>query len=85
MQMGPSNQAIPSITVFSKPDCPLCDELKDELCRRHIEFVEQTIISSEEWFLRYQYRVPVVVGQDGREFDPPFSEQDYRLWTGKSG
>ena len=85
MLVRPSDQAIPSLTVFSKPDCPLCDQLKDELCRRNIEFVEQTIVDSKERFMRYRYRVPVVVSPDGREFDSPFGESDYRLWTGESG
>lgn len=85
MVMRPSDQAISSLTVFSKPDCPLCDHLKDELCRRNIKFVEQTIVGSEVWFLKYRYRVPVVVNRDGREFDPPFGESEYRLWSGESG
>ena len=71
----------PSCTVYSKPNCPLCDHLKDELNSRGIAFDERNIVLSEELFARYQSRIPVVVGPDGREFDPPFSDHDYDLWS----
>lgn len=81
----PTDHSGSPLTVYSKPDCHLCDNLKDELNRRRIGFVEQTIVGSEEWYRMYRHRVPVVVGRDGREFDPPFSESDYRLWMRESG
>lgn len=59
--------------VYTKPDCPLCDELKDELKFRKIQFEERNIVTRMSWFRLYRHRVPVVVTSDGREHNPPFS------------
>ena len=85
MSRSSLHEAHSILRVYSKPDCPLCDELKDELNRRKIGFVERSIMDSEDWFRRYQIRVPVVVSAGGREFDPPFSEGDYGAWSRESG
>ena len=76
-----SSAGNPACIVYSKPNCPLCDHLKDELNSRGITFDERNIVLSEELYSRYQTRIPVVVGPDGREFDPPFSDQDYEAWS----
>jgi glutaredoxin len=51
------------VEVYTKPGCPLCDEmldLFDETPKTH------NILERQEWFDAYRYRVPVVV-IDGRE------------------
>lgn len=60
------------LIVYTRSDCPLCDELKDELARQSVAFVERDITTDAEWYGRYRERIPVVVDGSGREHDPPF-------------
>lgn len=69
------------LVVFSKHDCPLCDELKDRLKGRNIPFAEHDIRSRRDWFDRYGQRVPVVLLPHGEEFDPPFSNLQLESWS----
>lgn len=61
------------LTLYSKTDCPLCDELKDELVRLAVPFVERDIATDTTWYRRYRHRIPVLVDAAGREHDPPFT------------
>ena len=61
------------VVIYSKPDCLLCDELKDLLRGRGIPFEERSIVTRLTWFRLYRHRVPVLVMPNGREHGPPFS------------
>lgn len=78
--MGPHEAALllaiefgPVLILYTKPDCPLCDELKDELARLAVEYAERSITMDVHWYRRYRERIPVIVDDQGREHDPPFT------------
>jgi glutaredoxin len=58
------------VAIYSKPDCPLCDEAKEVLLRvqRRVPFTltEINIETDPELFERYKYDIPVVF-VDGRK------------------
>jgi glutaredoxin len=58
------------ITIYSKPDCHLCDLAKDviERCREKIDFSLQVVDISQdpELFQQYQNDIPVIL-LDGKE------------------
>ncbi len=56
------------VEVYTKPGCPLCDEmldLFDEVSLPAGQPVTHNILEQQHWFDAYRYRVPVVV-IDGR-------------------
>jgi glutaredoxin len=59
-----------TITIYSKPDCHLCDLAKDvvERCRKKIDFTLEVIDISQnpELFERYRNDIPVIL-LDGKE------------------
>lgn len=63
------------VTLYSKPDCPLCDELKAELdgLRDQFEFtlVERNIEDDNVDFERYRYLIPVLDIEGGPILYPP--------------
>jgi glutaredoxin len=52
------------VEIYSKPDCPLCDEAKAVVCaaraRFSFELVERNIEDDAELFARFRYDIPVV-------------------------
>ena len=59
--------------VYSRTDCPLCDELGDQLKSLRIPFEWCNIGHDEELFRRYARRIPVIRLPSGQEHDPPHS------------
>jgi glutaredoxin len=59
-----------NVEIYSKPDCPLCDEAKHVLLtvQRRVPFqlTEIDIESDPDLFDRYKYDIPVIV-IDGRK------------------
>jgi glutaredoxin len=52
------------VEVYTKPGCPLCDEMLDLFEEVHLpegQPVLHNILEKDEWFDAYRYRVPVVV------------------------
>ena len=68
------------LVVYTRANCPLCDELKDELRRCALLFAERDIATNADWYARYRERIPVVVDPDGAEFDPPFDSTLLAAW-----
>jgi glutaredoxin len=70
------------ITLYSKPDCPLCDELKAELDILHMGFgftlVDCNIEEDEVAFQRYRYLIPVLDIENGPILYPPHTMQTTR-------
>lgn len=58
------------ITIYSKPDCHLCDVAKDvvERCHQKVEFALEVVDISQnpELLERYRNDIPVIL-LDGRE------------------
>jgi glutaredoxin len=58
------------ITIYSKPDCHLCDVAKDVIdhCRQQVDFVLEVVDISQdpELFERYRSDIPVIL-LDGEE------------------
>jgi glutaredoxin len=52
------------VEIYSKPDCPLCDEAKELVEHAQddlgFELVVRNILTNEGWFADYRYLVPVV-------------------------
>lgn len=63
------------VTLYVKPDCPLCDELKADLAGLRaeiaLEITERNIEADEEDFRRYRYLIPVLDIEGGELLYPP--------------
>ena len=63
------------VTLYSKPDCPLCDELKADLLALQPEMGfsldECNIEQSPDAFARFRYLIPVLNIEDGELLFPP--------------
>lgn len=61
-----------TVEIYSKPDCPLCDEAKEVLARvqRRIPFTlrEVDITLDPEQYERYRYDIPVVLVNGRKAF-----------------
>jgi glutaredoxin len=61
---------LPTVTLYSKPDCPLCDEAREALervrGRASFELREVDIATDGELEMRLRERIPVVA-LDGEE------------------
>ena len=61
---------MPLITIYSKPDCHLCDRAKEviERCQTKVEFAIEVVDISQnpELLQRYRDDIPVIL-LDGRE------------------
>jgi uncharacterized membrane protein/glutaredoxin len=70
------------VVLYTKEDCPLCDEAEALLQRLQGEYqftVETVDIASDgDLFQRYQYTVPVVVVGDGLTVAAPVTEERLR-------
>src|SRR6266545_5012315 len=58
------------LTVYSKPECHLCDDLRaqlEELAPIYdLDITEVNILDDPELFNAYHEKIPVVVAEDGR-------------------
>lgn len=61
---------MPTVTLFTKPGCHLCDRAKDVIrgVRRHVafEFEEKNILDDAALYDLYKNDIPVIL-LDGRE------------------
>lgn len=69
-----------SLILYTRPECSLCDELKERLKARHLRFRVRDIRESDVWYERYAHAVPVVVAS-GREFTYPIGNDVLDAWT----
>lgn len=67
------------VTLYTKPDCPLCDELKNDLYflreRHAFILIERNIEEDGSDFERYRYLIPVLDIENGPVLHPPHSWQ----------
>ena len=63
------------VTLYTKPGCVLCDELKADLLALQPEIgfalVEQNIEEDEDDFARFRYLIPTVDVENGPLLTPP--------------
>jgi glutaredoxin len=68
--------AVPHLTLYTKPECHLCEEALatlERLCRRYPHDLQTVDITSDPSLLeRYQYRIPVLA-VDGSEYAAPLT------------
>ena len=55
---------MPPVTLYTRPGCGLCDEMKAELVKRGYEVYETNVDLDPELKRKYGWDVPVAV-QDG--------------------
>ncbi|NJN82448.1 MAG: glutaredoxin family protein [Caldilineaceae bacterium] len=70
------------LTLYGKPDCHLCHELKAELLLLQEEFgfllTERNIEESPDDLARYRFLIPVLDFEDGPVHYPPHDMQAIR-------
>lgn len=71
------------VTLFSSPDCCLCDDALDLLIRvardRALDIAKRNIYEDKGLMIKYRHSIPVVkIGSDGLELNWPFNEDDLR-------
>ena len=63
------------VVLYSKPDCGLCDDLKQELLEiqktMHFDLIERNIVEDDALFARYRYLIPVLDIEGGELLYPP--------------
>jgi thiol-disulfide isomerase/thioredoxin len=63
------------VVLYGKPDCGLCDELKQELLEiqkeLQFELIERNILEDAETSTRYRYLIPVLDIEGGELLYPP--------------
>ena len=63
------------VILYTKPDCPLCDELKGDLAEFQaemgFELTERNIEKDKTDFRRYRYLIPVLDIEGGELLTPP--------------
>jgi glutaredoxin len=54
----------PTVVLYGKPGCPLCDEARERLDEaaetRRFRLELRNILERDEWFDAFRYRVPVL-------------------------
>jgi hypothetical protein len=56
-------QQMPTLILYSKPDCHLCEGLQEKLMQIQLlpfDLEVRDITTQAEWFAAYQYEVPVL-------------------------
>ncbi len=57
-----------SVIMYTLRNCPTCDQARDGLTERGIEFEERRVDENEEWWeeaLNYAFTVPVIIWGEG--------------------
>lgn len=73
---------MPSVILYSKPGCHLCDEareyLEDAAAEQGIAYDEIDILRDPALFERYRYRIPVIVVAGEERLEGNIEESDVR-------
>ena len=71
------------VTLYTKPDCALCDELKADLLALQPEIgftlTERNIEEDAGDFARFRYLIPVLDVEDGPLLTPPHDFMQLRI------
>ena len=63
-----------SLKLFSRQDCPLCEDVEELLLSLAIEFEYIDIDESDELLKKYHTQVPVLMNSKGDSLNWPFEE-----------
>ncbi len=55
------------VTLYTKPSCSLCTKAKVLLLQAKLKFTEINVLEDADLMERYQFEIPVLIGDDGRE------------------
>ena len=70
------------VEIYTKPDCPLCDEGKELLENAQddlgFELVSHNILIHAGWYAAHRYFVPVVFIDGVRALELRFTEEDLK-------
>lgn len=76
------------VTLYTKPNCPLCDKALDQIerARREVEFELQliNILEDEVVYYRYRYEIPVVCAEGEELFRHRLTSEALVEWVRKS-
>lgn len=77
---------MPSLTLFQRDDCPLCDHALAALAQARVPDFETVWIDGDDGLeARYGIRVPVLREEaSGRELDWPFDADRLRAFVGEA-
>lgn len=67
--------------LYSRHDCPLCEEVEDMLIRANISYDFINIDDDEALRKAYHVRVPVLVNAHQKELTWPFDEQQLQAFA----
>lgn len=70
--------APPSVILYGKTDCHLCDDAEAILVRLGADYRKVDIQGSAELFERFRYRIPVIEIEDGQMLDWPTTTERVR-------
>lgn len=62
--------------LYSRNDCPLCEDVEDSLLKLNIKYTFVDIDSDEKLLKKYHVRIPVLVNKHNQELCWPFEEAD---------
>jgi glutaredoxin len=72
----------PKVELYSKPQCPLCEEARDVLSDVRVqvdfELVEHNILTDPVAYSRYRYDIPVVFIDGEKVFSHRVDEQQLK-------
>jgi glutaredoxin-related protein len=63
------------LRLFSRQDCPLCEDVEDQLNGLGVQFEFIDIDESEELLKKYHVRVPVLKNSLNNSLNWPFDEK----------
>ena len=76
---GPHRQVTPTVTLYGRPGCHLCDEARETLervqTRTPFALLEVDITTDDELHMRYLERIPVITLDGEHLFDYEVDEQ----------
>ncbi len=77
------------VVVYSKPDCCLCDELKQQLQRlgtqHRFDLREVNILEDQQAFERYKDQIPVVFINGRKAFKYRLDEKEFLKRLAREG
>ena len=66
------------ITIYSKPDCHLCDNAKAILKKMNLDFVEINIEEDPDAYEKYKWEIPVIFVDGKKLFKGRVEEEKLR-------
>ncbi len=64
--------------LYSRNDCPLCEDVEESLLKLNIKYTFVDIDTDEKLVQKYHVRIPVLVNSIKQELYWPFEEQELK-------